>query len=125
MSSVSSHIQRAIIQAINEQFLPQIQARLWSGQGQVPRKGLNVPAERPEYRSEETFIHKYRSSSRDEFFRNVIRDQYEEDTHYTVFVKKVFLGKKCWLSCLLSCCTLGQVSHVANIALKLRGCQLC
>ena len=35
-SSVSSHIQRAISKAMNEQVLPLIQATLRSGQGQVP-----------------------------------------------------------------------------------------
>ena len=82
MCSVSSQIQRVISEAINEQLLPQIQAPLRTGQGQKPRKGWNVPAERREYKSEETFNRKFRSSSRDEFPRNLIRDDDEEDTHY-------------------------------------------
>ena len=52
MSSVSSEIQRAKREAINEHILPQIQASLRSGQGQVPHREWNVPAERPEYRFE-------------------------------------------------------------------------
>ena len=39
MSGVSSQIQRAIREAINEYILPQIQATLRSGQRHVPRKG--------------------------------------------------------------------------------------
>ena len=80
MSSLSSKIQRAISESIIEQILPQIQATFRSGQGQVPRKGWNVPAERPEYRSEEAFNRKFRSSSRDEFPQNLIRDENQEDT---------------------------------------------
>ena len=39
MNSVSSQIQRAISEAINDQVLPQIQATLESGQGQMSNKG--------------------------------------------------------------------------------------
>ena len=83
MSSVSSQIQKAINEAINEQVLPQIQAILKSGQGQVSRKVLKLPAERPEYRVEEAFNRMFRSSSRDEFPRDVVRDEDVEDTYYT------------------------------------------
>ena len=82
MSTVSSQIQKTISEAINEQVLPQIQASLRSGQGQMPHRGWNVPAERPVYRSEETFNCKNRSNSRDEFLRSLIRDEDEEVTHY-------------------------------------------
>ena len=78
MSCVSSQIQRATNEAINEQ---EIQATLRSGQGLMPRMRWNVPAERPEYRSEEAVNSKFRSSFRDEFPRNLIRDEDEEDTH--------------------------------------------
>ena len=67
MGSVSSQIQRAKSEANNEQVLPQIQATLRSGQGQVPRKRWNVTAEGPDNRSKEDFIRKFKSSSRDEF----------------------------------------------------------
>ena len=43
MSSVSSKLQRAISEAINEQVLPPIQATLRSGQGQVPSRGWEAP----------------------------------------------------------------------------------
>ena len=89
MSSVRSHIQRAISEAINEQVLPQIQAALRSSQGQVPHRGWNVPAEKAEYRSEETFNRKIRSSSRDEFPRSLIRDEDEEGTRYTYFQRSL------------------------------------
>ena len=67
-------------EAFNEQVLPQVQSTFRAGQGRVPGKVWNVPAERPEYRSEEAF--KFRSSSRDEVPRNLIRDEDEEDTQY-------------------------------------------
>ena len=73
-----TQIQRAISEAINEQVLPQTQATLRSGQGQVPCKGWNVPAERPEYGPEDAINRKFRSSYRDEFPRNLIRDEDEE-----------------------------------------------
>ena len=54
MNSVCLQIQRAMIESINGQSLPQMQASLSSGSGQMPQKGKNVPTERPEYRSEGT-----------------------------------------------------------------------
>ena len=73
MNSVSLQIlglySRAISEAINEQVLPQ--------------KGWNVSTERPEYISEGNLNRKIRSSSRDEFPRNPVFVNDEEDTHYT------------------------------------------
>ena len=83
MNSVSLQIQRAISEAINEQVLPQNQASLMPGSGQMPQKGWNFPIERPEFRSEETFNRKVRSSSRDEFPHNLTHEEdEEEDAHY-------------------------------------------
>ena len=81
VSTVSSQIQNAISETIIEQLLPKIQATFTSGQGQVPRKGWNVPAEKKRCRSEEAFRRTFRISSRDEFLQNLIRDEDEEDTH--------------------------------------------
>ena len=86
MNRVSVQIQKAISGAINEQMLPQIQASLRSGSGQMPQKGWNVPAEKPEHRSEGTFNRKVRSSSRDEFPRNLIHDQNEEEARYNISI---------------------------------------
>ena len=72
---MSSQIQRAITDANNEYVSLQIQATLWSGQGQVPPQEMECPA----------FNLKFRSSSRDEFPRNLIRDEDEKDTHETLF----------------------------------------
>ena len=47
----------------------------------MPRKGWNVPAERPENRSVEDFTRKLRNDSRDAFPRNLIRNEDKEDTH--------------------------------------------
>ena len=52
MSSVSSQMPRTISEAVEEHVLPQRQATLGFGQGQAPQ---NVPAEKSEYTSEETF----------------------------------------------------------------------
>ena len=73
MSSVSSQIERALSEAINGQVLPQIQATLKSGQGQLPSRGWEVQVRRPECRSEEALNRKFRSSSRDEIPRNFNR----------------------------------------------------
>ena len=86
MSSVSSQIQKAISETIREQFLHQIQTPLKFGQGQVPRKGWNVPVERPEYRSEETFDRKIRSCSRDEFPRSLTRRRGRRGHHLHAFL---------------------------------------
>ena len=70
MSILSSQIQRAISEAINEQVLHQIQATLRSGQGQVPNRRCEDPGRRPECRSEEALNRKFRCSSRDELERS-------------------------------------------------------
>ena len=87
MSSVSSQIQRATSEAINEQVLPQIQATLWSRHGEVPCKAWNVPAEKPEHRSVESFNSKVRSSPEEEFPRNLITHENEENTLYKRFTE--------------------------------------
>ena len=48
----------------------------------MPQKGWNVPTERPENRSEGNLNCKARSSSRDEFPRNLTGDEDVGDTHY-------------------------------------------
>ena len=83
MRNVCSQIQKAIIEAINEQTLPQIQATHRSGQGQVPRRRWDVPGRRRECRSEEALNRKFRSSSKDGFARDFNRNEDQEDTHYT------------------------------------------
>ena len=52
MNSVSSQIQRAISDAINNQVLPQIQNVIMAGSGQETRKGWERSDERPESYSE-------------------------------------------------------------------------
>ena len=70
MSTVSCQIQRAINEAINDQILPQIQATLRSGQGQISERRWEVPARRQGFSSEEALNRKCRSSSRDECNRD-------------------------------------------------------
>ena len=48
MNSVSIQIQRATIDAISSQVLPQIENVIMAGPGHVTKKGWNVPAERVE-----------------------------------------------------------------------------
>ena len=45
MNSVSLQIRRAIYEAMNEQFLPQLQASLWAVNGQQSHSGRNFPGE--------------------------------------------------------------------------------
>ena len=52
MNSVSVQIQRAIIEAISNQVLPQIQNVILAGSGRMTRKGWDVSAERPEINPE-------------------------------------------------------------------------
>ena len=52
MYSVSSQIQRAISDAINNQVLPQIQNVIMAGSGQETRRGWERSDERPESYSE-------------------------------------------------------------------------
>ena len=66
MSSVSSYIQRAISEALNEQVLPHIKATFRPGQGQVPNRRWGIPSRRPKCRSEGALNRKFRSSSKDE-----------------------------------------------------------
>ena len=53
MSSVNTQIQRAIIDAISSQILPQIQTALNAGSGHLTQNRWKVPSERPEINSEE------------------------------------------------------------------------
>ena len=68
MSSVNTQIQRAIIDAIHSQILPQIQTALYSGSGHLTQNRWNVPYERPEIIPEENCSKKTRSNSRSEQF---------------------------------------------------------
>ena len=70
MSSVSSQIQGAINQEINDQILPQIQATLRSGQRQMPERRWETPASRQGFCFEEAIDRRFRSSSRDECNKN-------------------------------------------------------
>ena len=69
-NTVSFQIQRVINEAINDQILPQIQATLRSGQGQVPERRQEIPARRQGFSSEEALNSRFRSSSRDECNRD-------------------------------------------------------
>ena len=82
ISSVSSRIERAINETINEQILPRIQATPRSGQDQVPSGGWEVPGRRPQCRSEEALNCKFRSNSRDELARNCNIKEDLENTQY-------------------------------------------
>ena len=66
MSSVNSQIQKAISDAISSQILPQIQAALNAGCGQMTQNRWNVPSERPEMNPEETYGEKAKRNKRSE-----------------------------------------------------------
>ena len=75
MCTVSSQIQRAINEAISDRIMPQIRATLKSGQGHVPERRWENPARRPEYRSKVALDRRFRSDSRDEYYRFANRNQ--------------------------------------------------
>ena len=62
MSSVNTQIQRAISDAISSQILPQIQTALNAESGQTTQNRWNVPSERPEVNSEETYGEKVKKT---------------------------------------------------------------
>ena len=66
MNSVSSQIQRAISDAINNQALPQIQKVIMAGSGQETRRGWERPGERPESYSEVQYNAKTRTTLNNE-----------------------------------------------------------
>ena len=66
MSSVGIQIQISISEAIKEQVLPWIQASLRANSGKLTPKGWDIPSERLERRSEESYSQKVRSCSRSE-----------------------------------------------------------
>ena len=80
-STVSSHIQRAINEAISDHILPQIQTTLRSGQGQLPERRWVVPVRGQGLRSENYSNRRFRSNSRDEFTMFPNRNEDLESTH--------------------------------------------
>ena len=64
MSSVNNQIQRAISDALSNQVLPQIQTALSTGSGHLTQNRWNVPTERPEISSEETYGEKDKNNAR-------------------------------------------------------------
>ena len=66
MSNVDTLIQRAIIEAISSQVLPQIQNVIMAGSGRETRRGWEVPVERPEVNAEEQRIPSAKTDCRNE-----------------------------------------------------------
>ena len=62
--SVNTQIQRAISDAISNQILPQIQTALIAGSGHSQQNRWNVPSEKPEIISKETYGEKVRKNTR-------------------------------------------------------------
>ena len=81
MSTVSSHIQRAINEAISDQMLPQIQATIESGQGRMPERGWEVPVRGQGCRSEDTLDRRFRRNLPNVFPRFPNRNENLEITH--------------------------------------------
>ena len=76
MNSVSSQIQRAISDAINNQVLPQIQNVIMAGSGQETRRGWERSDERPESYSEVQYNAKTRTT-----FNNEHGDRIQRNVH--------------------------------------------
>ena len=70
ISTVSSQIQRALNEAINDQILHQIQATLRSGQGQRHQRRWEVAARRQGFISEDALNRRFSSSYRGECNRD-------------------------------------------------------
>ena len=66
MSGVNTQIQRAISDTVSSQILPQIQTALNAGSGHLTQNRWNVPSERPEINTEETYGEKVKTNSRSE-----------------------------------------------------------
>ena len=66
MNSVSVLIQRAIIDAINNQVFPQTQNALMAGSGPLTQKGWNGSTERPERNAQDNPNQQILSRSRNE-----------------------------------------------------------
>ena len=76
MGSVNTQVQMAISDAISNQILPQIQTALNAGSGHLEQNRRNVPSERPEINSEETYDEKAKKNTRCEQridYQNVIQ----------------------------------------------------
>ena len=82
---------RAINEAISDQILPQIQATLKSGQGQVLERRWEDSARRPEYRSEEALDRRFRSDTRDEYHRFPNRYEDLDSAHDNIKQKSLVL----------------------------------
>ena len=61
---VNTQIQRAISDAITSQILPQIQTTLNAGSGHLTQNRWNVPSERPEINTKETYGENVKKNSR-------------------------------------------------------------
>ena len=81
MNSVNTQIQRAIIDTISNQLLPQIQNALKAGSGHVTQNRWNVLAERPENDPEDYLSEKIRNNSRSEPIRNRLNDDYTDQAY--------------------------------------------
>ena len=81
MNNVSAQIQRANIDAISSQVLPQTQNALKAGSGPLTQKGWNIPTEKPERQPENHPNNKVRSSSRSEPARSRLCDENTDNAH--------------------------------------------
>ena len=64
MGSINTQIQRAISDAISNQILPQIQTALNAGSDHLTQNRWNVPSERLEPNSDETYGEKVKKNTR-------------------------------------------------------------
>ena len=90
MTTVSSQIQMAFNEVMSDLILPQIQATLLSGQGQLSKRRWEVPDRGQGFRSEDALNHMLRSNSRDELPRFPNRNEDLESTHDKHFCASCF-----------------------------------
>ena len=84
LSTVSSHIKRAINEAIIDQILTQIKASLKSGQRHKPERRWKNPARISGCRSKKALDRMFRGDSREECYMVSNRNEDLESTHDTV-----------------------------------------
>ena len=94
MNSVSSQIQRAISDAINNQVLPQIQNVIMAGSGQETRRGWERPDERPESYSEVQYNAKTRSTLNIEHGEKTNRNVHDKKLDFCVNFEAMRLNLK-------------------------------
>ena len=88
MCGVNTQIQRAISDAISSQILHQIQTALNAGSGNLTQNRWNVPSERPEFITKETYGEKVKTNSRCEQRSDHLNDGQSHSRAYNMVTEE-------------------------------------